>query len=116
MTYYLISQCMYQIFSIQADGEPIPNVRWYVDKTIIEEEDNQHSDEQINIMKYSKSNSNIQGNSRKEQKGDVINPSPSSFPFFVEETSSADIYSLDNGKLYLILPVWQNDIDIIFQC
>ena len=90
-------------FIIQAEGEPIPNVRWYVDKTIIEEEDNQHSDEQINIMKYSNSNTKMQTNRREEQDIEVINPSPSSFPFFVEETSSADIYSLDSGKLYLIL-------------
>ena len=89
-------------FNIQAEGEPIPNVRWYVDKTIIEEEDNQNSEEQINIMKFSNSNTKMQSNRRKEQDGDVINPSPSSFPFFVEETSSADIYSLDSGKLCLI--------------
>ena len=54
-------------------------------------------------MKYSNSNTKMQTNRRKEQDIEVINPSPSSFPFFVEETSSADIYSLDSGKLYLIL-------------
>ena len=34
------------------------------------------------------------------------------FPFFVEETSSADIYSLDNGKLFLVLKMLQIDYGI----
>ena len=80
-------------FFFQAEGEPIPNVRWYVDKTIKEEED-----EQIEIMKFSNSKSKMQANRRNVQDGDLTNPSPSSSPFLVEETSSADIYSLDNGK------------------
>ena len=80
-------------FVFQAEGEPIPNVRWYVDKTIKEEED-----EQIEIMKFSNSKSKMQANRRNVQDSDLMNPSPSSSPFLVEETSSADIYSLDNGK------------------
>ena len=49
-------------------------------------------------MKFSNSKSKMQANRRNVQDSDLMNPSPSSSPFLVEETSSADIYSLDNGK------------------
>ena len=86
------------ILTLQAEGEPIPNVRWYVDRTIIEEEENQSAGEQIEIMKFSNSNTRIRTNQDHIDDSDLLNPSPSSFPFLAEETSSADIYSLDNGK------------------
>ena len=88
---------MMSILTLQAEGEPIPNVRWYVDRTIIEEEENQNAGEQIEIMKFSNSNTRIRKNQDHIVDSDLMNPSPSSSPFLVEETSSADIYSLDNG-------------------
>ena len=83
---------------LQAEGEPIPNVRWYVDRTIVKEEDNQNADEQIEIRKFSNPKTRIRINQDHIDDSDLMNPSPSSFPFLAEETSSADIYSLDNGK------------------
>ena len=98
---FYIPNCKYSII-FQAEGEPIPNVRWYVDKTI-NEEVFQNKDEELEIMKFSQSESREKTHDSYSIESNPMQLSTSSFPFGTEATSSADMYSLDDGQFLMKL-------------
>ena len=93
---------MFTFVFMQAEGEPVPNVRWYVDR-IIEDAVFQNREEEVEILKFSNVKSSEEANYNHPVDSNPMQAMSSSPSYVTEATSSSDIYSYQKGMEFFQL-------------